>query len=136
MPVCLVLRVAFGEDRFKRSSVFARVFCALDLIGMPMLLGGDHTHTHTHTHTSPAFLPHAQHQRRTRPRPFCKQRRCVRRDPIRVAVYLIASNTSLPLFPPLLHVASKPQVTKELYYIIVETPEGNFGRDIDGFFKE
>jgi len=28
------------------------------------------------------------------------------------------------------------KVTKSLYYIIVETPEGNYGRDIEGMHKE
>lgn len=27
-------------------------------------------------------------------------------------------------------------VTKQFYYIMVETPEGNYGRDIDGIYKE
>jgi hypothetical protein len=27
-------------------------------------------------------------------------------------------------------------VTKNFYYIVVETPEGNYGRDIDGIYKE
>ncbi len=31
---------------------------------------------------------------------------------------------------------SGQQVTKPLYYIVVETPEGNFGRDISGFYQE
>ncbi len=30
----------------------------------------------------------------------------------------------------------KHPVNKRLYYIVVETPEGNFGRDIDGCFRE
>jgi len=31
---------------------------------------------------------------------------------------------------------SQQQVTRPLYYIIVETPDGNFGRDKDGFYQE
>ncbi len=31
---------------------------------------------------------------------------------------------------------SKKPVNKQHYYIIVETPEGNYGRDIDGIYKE
>jgi uncharacterized membrane protein YhaH (DUF805 family) len=31
---------------------------------------------------------------------------------------------------------STQRVTEKLYYIIVETPEGNFGRDIEGFYQE
>lgn len=31
---------------------------------------------------------------------------------------------------------SQQQITRALYYVVVETPEGNFGRDIDGFYKE
>ena len=27
-------------------------------------------------------------------------------------------------------------VSQRLYYIVVETPEGNFGRDINGFYQE
>lgn len=27
-------------------------------------------------------------------------------------------------------------VNRALYYIVVETPEGNYGRDIDGIYKE
>jgi hypothetical protein len=27
-------------------------------------------------------------------------------------------------------------VTKSLYYVIVETPEGNWGKDIDGIYQE
>lgn len=30
---------------------------------------------------------------------------------------------------------TKP-VTRKFYYIVVETPEGNFGRDINGFYQE
>ena len=31
---------------------------------------------------------------------------------------------------------STQSVNERLYYVIVETPEGNFGRDIDGFYQE
>ncbi|MGE5580853.1 MAG: hypothetical protein ACM3WU_12560 [Bacillota bacterium] len=31
---------------------------------------------------------------------------------------------------------SRNPVDKRLYYIVVETPEGNYGRDIDGIYKE
>jgi hypothetical protein len=31
---------------------------------------------------------------------------------------------------------SQHPVTKPLYYVIVETPEGNYGRDIDGIYRE
>jgi hypothetical protein len=27
-------------------------------------------------------------------------------------------------------------VSKQLYYVVVETPEGNWGKDIDGIYKE
>ncbi|MDR2774666.1 MAG: hypothetical protein LBC19_07990, partial [Tannerella sp.] len=31
---------------------------------------------------------------------------------------------------------SQQQIVRPLYYVIVETPEGNFGRDKDGFYQE
>jgi hypothetical protein len=31
---------------------------------------------------------------------------------------------------------SKLVIDRPYYYVIVETPEGNFGRDRDGFFQE
>ena len=32
--------------------------------------------------------------------------------------------------------AEQPPITKNYYYLIVETPEGNYGRDISGIYKE
>jgi hypothetical protein len=34
------------------------------------------------------------------------------------------------------HFLAQRIVSKQLYYIVVETPEGNYGRDIDGIYKE
>ena len=31
---------------------------------------------------------------------------------------------------------SLQKVTKKMFYIVVETPEGNFGRDVDGIYEE
>ena len=31
---------------------------------------------------------------------------------------------------------SQQQISRPLYYVIVETPEGNYGRDKDGFYQE
>ncbi|MDR1381164.1 MAG: DUF805 domain-containing protein [Tannerella sp.] len=31
---------------------------------------------------------------------------------------------------------SRQQIVRPLYYVVVETPEGNFGRDKDGFYQE
>jgi uncharacterized membrane protein YhaH (DUF805 family) len=31
---------------------------------------------------------------------------------------------------------SRQQIVRSLYYVVVETPEGNFGRDKDGFYQE
>jgi hypothetical protein len=31
---------------------------------------------------------------------------------------------------------SQQDIDKPLYYVVVETPEGNFGKDKDGFYQE
>jgi hypothetical protein len=31
---------------------------------------------------------------------------------------------------------SRQQINKPLYYVVVETPDGNFGRDKDGIYQE